>query len=520
MSLPITGQLNWGVPLNDYITNAVLAVANSALTGLSTHESASDPHGDRAYAAGLVNPITTGTNLPNGYVKLDSTGRISATLLPSGSGLSNYYDVKSNYGATGNGSTDDSAAIQHALNDCATAGGGEVWLGDGTYACGTQLIIGANTWLHLSPGAIIKRIIPVVGSAPSIMIANVNFTTGTGTPATGNILISGGKWDAVGSGLASNCTPIFLCQASFAAVEQTYFNGIAANPLIELNGSTYITVRDCVFTGASLSSGGGLVPAVRLNSSSAATTPAGMAGTVYNNSVCSEIVVAACTLVNTGAHSSTNKLVSADLFVSGHTHNVVTVYGCSTAGSTTDAYPPADFTNVVQGVSYGNLWDVAADNPVLDLTTTGNLVIGPSSASGTPPDVYVAGQLVYATGYPGNFTGETWHTMSLQNGFSSGNDTLGNNYTPKYRLNADGSVSLRGALVTPSGNCQGTTLANLPTAYESTYSNPPTAIVADQSGSDTGVVYLTTGGDLRLHGDVATNTSNATVYLDCTLRRA
>lgn len=419
MSLPVTGQLNWGLPLNDYITNDVLAVANQALNGLNTHEAAADPHGDRAYAASLVNPITTGVNLANGYLVLNSSGQIPSSLLPAGAAQTNIYDAKRDFGATGNGSTDDAAAIQSALTACANAGGGEVWLADGTYACGTQLIIGAGVWLHLSPGAVIKRIIPVGGSAPSIMIANVNFISGTGTPAAGNILISGGKWDAIGSGVTSSCTPIFLCQAEFAAVEQTMLNGVAANPLIELNGCTYITVRDCVFSGGSIPSIGGVVPAVRLNSTSVSTTPAGMASGTYNDSVCSQILVEASTLVNTGSHSSTNRFLGADLFSTGHTHNVVTVTNCSTAGSITDAYPPVDYTHVTQGVSYGNLWNVVANTPDLDLTTTGNVFVGPSSATGIPPTVYIAGQISYATGYPGNFSGESWHNFgSLSNSWS------------------------------------------------------------------------------------------------------
>jgi hypothetical protein len=420
-------------------------------------------------------------------------------MLPNGSGLSNYYDVKSNYGALGNGSSDDSAALQAALSDCAAAGGGEVWVADGTYAIGSQLVIGAGTWLHLSPGATIKRIIPVAGSAPSVMISNVSFANGTAVPAAGNILISGGKWDAVGNGLTSACTPILIVRAAFATVMQTFFNGVAANPLVELNGSTYVTVRDCVFGGTGLTSSGGIVPAVRLNSTSTSTTLAGMAPGAYNNAICSNILVEACAQVATSGQPSTNRLLGSDLFA-GFTHNIVTVTACSTAGSPFDAVPPVSFGHVTQGLAFGNLWDIAANNPMLDLTTTGNVFIGPSAYNGSPATVYIAGQLTYATGFPGNVVGETWHTMTLKNSFTVGFDANGSNYPPAYKLLPDGSVVLRGTVRTSPSNPTGTVFATLPGAYACTFTSPCAASLVDNLGGQSGQVYLDNHGNLYLNG--------------------
>ncbi len=55
-----------------------------------------------------------------------------------------WYNVKT-YGATGNGSTDDSTAINAALNAARTAGGGIVKVPTGTYIVGQILQIGSNT---------------------------------------------------------------------------------------------------------------------------------------------------------------------------------------------------------------------------------------------------------------------------------------------------------------------------------------------------------------------------------------
>lgn len=52
------------------------------------------------------------------------------------------------FGAKGDGVTQDTAAIQKALDACAAAGGGTVSLPEGVYLSGS-LVIGANTTLHL-----------------------------------------------------------------------------------------------------------------------------------------------------------------------------------------------------------------------------------------------------------------------------------------------------------------------------------------------------------------------------------
>jgi hypothetical protein len=61
------------------------------------------------------------------------------------------FDVK-NYGATGNGSVLDSAAINRAIDDCHALGGGLVFVPPGTYLCGT-VVLKSNITLYLEAGA-------------------------------------------------------------------------------------------------------------------------------------------------------------------------------------------------------------------------------------------------------------------------------------------------------------------------------------------------------------------------------
>ncbi len=60
-------------------------------------------------------------------------------------------DVTS-YGAKGDRRTNNAAAIQRAVNACATAGGGTVWFPTGDFLSGT-IVLKSNVTLHFSPGA-------------------------------------------------------------------------------------------------------------------------------------------------------------------------------------------------------------------------------------------------------------------------------------------------------------------------------------------------------------------------------
>jgi hypothetical protein len=56
------------------------------------------------------------------------------------------------YGAKGDGKTNDAPAIQRAVDACAKAGGGVVYLPAGNFLSGT-IVLKSNVTLHLSPGA-------------------------------------------------------------------------------------------------------------------------------------------------------------------------------------------------------------------------------------------------------------------------------------------------------------------------------------------------------------------------------
>lgn len=283
-SLPNVGDLNWGPVLNNYITNDVLSVADEAETTITSHQVAPDPHGDRAYAQSLLTALNNAANSAGGFVLLNSFGKIPTALVAAG-GITDIFDVVAEYGATGNGTTDDSTAINTALAAAATAGGGEVWIPNGVYAIGTNLVIGANTWLHLSPGATIKRI--ANPSVPAYMLTN--FTT-TATPAAGNILVTGGTW-SVGA-TTQACTMMAFINSKFISVGQTQFTNSAASGStgILLAGCSSVLVGENLFLGAAPSSRATNTAVVRIEAANS-TTIAGLAAGAYTSLGCQGVLV-------------------------------------------------------------------------------------------------------------------------------------------------------------------------------------------------------------------------------------
>nr|MDO8110663.1 glycosyl hydrolase family 28-related protein [Candidatus Sigynarchaeota archaeon] len=65
-----------------------------------------------------------------------------------------HYDVR-DHGATGNGQSLDSPAIQRAIDECTKNGGGTVHVPPGTYLCGT-IHLKSNVILDLAPGACLQ----------------------------------------------------------------------------------------------------------------------------------------------------------------------------------------------------------------------------------------------------------------------------------------------------------------------------------------------------------------------------
>lgn len=311
MPLPATGELNWGDELNDYILNTVQSTAQSALTGLNQHTTADDPHGSKAYSDTATQAITSLKGQANGYAELGADGKLKSGQAPAGGGRTNAYDVVKDYGAVGNGTVDDTAAIQNALNACAATGGGEVWIPNGTFIVNSlEIKAPGNLWLHLSNGAVLKR---KASSTAQNFISNFNSTTTyTGYAGPGQLMISGGTIDGNAANNATACTLLSLAHANGVVIRDMIIQNVTDWNAIHLSGCAGAIIESTVIRGLRLvGSNTQNSPAIKLSAPISSTIIPGMGSTSYDSTVCSGIAVEDCDVVPTPTYGSFGSLVAS-----------------------------------------------------------------------------------------------------------------------------------------------------------------------------------------------------------------
>jgi len=169
------------------------------------------------------------------------------------------YNVKDDFGATADGTTDDTIAIQNALNEAHTAGGGTVLLPAGTYLITDKLTIYSNTTLQgaaQNATTIVQNKTPMHLYGKDISFVSVRDITfqGPGMDASwgGGIAFdreSSGNTEAinfenvtisgiVGNGLSINC-PI---TSSFTNVKIV---GIVGDGFSFFGSGTSVTMNSC-----------------------------------------------------------------------------------------------------------------------------------------------------------------------------------------------------------------------------------------------------------------------------------
>ena len=151
---------------------------------------------------GLRSQVSLASNIGGGSVGdvltiLQASPRLAAfaTSSNSGSGFDPgwYIVTDAAYGAVGDGTTDDTTAVQAAIDACMTAGGGTVYFPAGIYQISGAL---QNTGTHNSqlviPTAASQKSIRFLGAAPNKIYG--------GTPSTGSESVIRSDWDGAISG--------------------------------------------------------------------------------------------------------------------------------------------------------------------------------------------------------------------------------------------------------------------------------------------------------------------------------
>lgn len=177
----------------------------------------------------------------------------------SGTRLDDIVNVK-NFGATGNGTTDDAQAIQDAI-EYSKNNGGIVYFPKGTYLLSTALfnpsISGIASALMCYDGQVLlgeRNAVLKIG-APGVTHTIFTYNTDSATGYTGakniefrNLTFNGN------SSLSNSITHLNITHASNIIVDGCQFTNIREWHGIEINSSTNVKVSNCLFYGNSTGS--------------------------------------------------------------------------------------------------------------------------------------------------------------------------------------------------------------------------------------------------------------------------
>ena len=180
---------------------------------------------------------------------ITESGEISYVAHPT---TSKFVEVKLHYGAKGNGTTDDTAAIQKALDEAKP--GDTVYVYPGIYKV-SLLVMPEGVTLQMSTTMTDAKEGLTNTLARQISRGDVTVLRGVrimnnghnqpGAEGSSNFTIRGGVIDNEGS---TRSALIFGC-ADGVLVENVIFKDIKNNHTIQLTGCTNTTVRNCCFAG-------------------------------------------------------------------------------------------------------------------------------------------------------------------------------------------------------------------------------------------------------------------------------
>lgn len=206
----------WGQLLNTFLevahnSDGTLQPSSVLAAGAYNKPSSGIPQADldSATQSALASIAAKYTKPVGGIPASDLTASVqtaltaaSSALQPNANGLTDWYNVKK-YGALGDGNTDDTVAIQAALNAAASAGGGVVYLPAATYVISnitldTNVTLCGAGWATIlqaksgTTGYLIALTQP--STSRQVTIRDLALLTPYGGAAAGHILLDNTGW--------------------------------------------------------------------------------------------------------------------------------------------------------------------------------------------------------------------------------------------------------------------------------------------------------------------------------------
>ncbi len=362
------------------------------------------------------------------------------------------FNVKA-YGATGDGSTDDRAAMQLALDALNANGGGTLIIPPGTYILAQALNIGpAGNIRVVANGATLRR----SASAPSDMFALIQNivpegqageTSYSGYSGSKNIHISGGIWDVNGraGGPTFKSNGLIFAHSTNITIKDLTVLDVLGYHAIEINSTDGAVVENCTFSGFNDDNDTRQASAaVQFDFPSAPT----MAALLYDNTFCKNVSMIGCTTKESADLGSYGRMVESHSTVDGFAHENIRIVDNYARGL-------IDYSILAQGwqncVISGNTFESC--NGGIKLEIPDGILIGDKSpiqnivvADNVLDDMGVANGNVSGTLFVGGV-----YVLGLSSTVNGRNISISNNVIRKW-LNSHAIVVDRGTQIKITGN--------------------------------------------------------------------
>ncbi|MEV0395012.1 right-handed parallel beta-helix repeat-containing protein [Polymorphospora rubra] len=296
----------------------------------------------------------------------------------------------SDHGAVGDGTGDDTAAIQAAL----TAGkGGIVFLPPGTYPVSTMLTVYSGTTVLATATTVVRRI-----AGPCLMgNGELGDFTATGYDGESNIVIRGGVWDVNAGQVAASGAGFGLSHGENVSLYDLRVLDVQRHHAIEVNGMKNVRIVNCRFEGFSDPDGNrGYSEAVQMDYAGGPSHFGLFGAPDYTG--CQDIEFTGCYCGPSDQFPSYPRMVGSHGGPNGHQHTGLRITSSYAEGCTEWAIRLYDWLDALVegnqvvggggGIQIGPAGVQSGGNIIVRGNTVRRLA-GVSEAAGRPPDAAI-----------------------------------------------------------------------------------------------------------------------------------